>query len=134
MEKPQDQDVARRHNGLRWLRKILFTFWICRILLLVLMGVAQVASVYWISQEVNMKGAVLASLIVTVLFAVLCISSDAVSMLLLGRDALEPRAFLVMQGVETTLWTGVIVVQITAAISTSTKSRSFLTWLISGVL
>lgn len=98
------------------------------------MGVAQVASVYWISQEVNMKGAVLASLIVTVLFAVLCISSDAVSMLLLGRDALEPRAFLVMQGVETTLWTGVIVVQITAAISTSTKSRSFLTWLISGVL
>lgn len=125
--------LGTRSNA-RWLRRILFPFWICRILLLVVMSVAQVATVYWISQELDIKGAVLASLIVVVLFAVLCISMDSISLILLGRDALTPRGFFTLQCSETLLWTGVVGAQIAAGLRASSNSRSFLPWLVSAIL
>jgi hypothetical protein len=134
MEKPNERFLHGTKTEFRWLRKVLLPFWVCRILLLVMMAVAQIASVYWISQELDIKGSVLASLVVVVLFAVLCVSMDAVSMILLGRNALKPIAFLVIQAIETTLWTGLIVVEIINAVETSSKRRNFLIWFIAGVL
>jgi hypothetical protein len=134
MEKPSEKFFLGTKTELRWLRKVLLPFWVCRILLLVMMGVAQIASVYWISQELDIKGSVLASLVVGVLFAVLCVSGDAVSMILLGRNALTPGAFLGFQVVETTLWTGVMIVEAIDAVETRSKRRNFLIWLIAGVL
>jgi hypothetical protein len=98
------------------------------------MGVAYIASIYWVSQEVDIRGGVLAATIVVILLAVLCISLDAVTMILLARDALKPSAFLIVQIAETTIWTAVIAMEVMAAIKTSSKTRSFLSWFISVVL
>ena len=115
MEKPDDRTMGEKAKS-QWLRRILFSFWICRILLLVVMSVAQIASVYWISQELDIRGTVLASLIVVVLFAVFCISLDAICMILLGRNALTPKSFLATQVLETFLWTVIVGVEVMAAI------------------
>ena len=98
------------------------------------MSVAQIATVYWVSQEVDLQGLVLASLIVVVLFTVLCISMDAVSLILLGRDSLMLKVFLSVQSVEALLWTALVGVQIAAGLETSNKNLIFLTWLISAIL
>ena len=134
MEKPCERAPFASKANTQWLRRILFPFWICRILLLVVMSVAQIATVYWVSQEVDLQGLVLASLIVVVLFTVLCISMDAVSLILLGRDSLMLKVFLSVQSVEALLWTALVGVQIAAGLETSNKNLIFLTWLISAIL
>jgi hypothetical protein len=134
MEKSDEMTLLGTKIESQWLKRILFPFWICRCLLLLLMGVAYIASIYWVSQEVDIRGGVLAATIVVILLAVLCISLDAVTMILLARDALKPSAFLIVQIAETTIWTAVIAMEVMAAIKTSSKTRSFLSWFISVVL
>jgi len=132
MEKSEENLLLGSKTNAQWIKRILVPFWICRILLLVIMGVAQIATVYWISQESDIRGIVLASLVVIVLFVALCVSVDAISLILLMRRSLTPEAFLVLQSIETLLWTGVLAVQIMAAFKST--SRSFLTWFISAIL
>jgi hypothetical protein len=134
MEKSDEFTLLGTKIESQWLKRILFPFWICRCLLLLLMGVAYIASIYWVSQEVDIRGGVLAATIVVILLAVLCISLDAVMMILLARDALKPSAFLIVQIAETTIWTAVIAMEVMTAIKTSSKTRSFLSWFISIVL
>jgi hypothetical protein len=134
MEKSDDQTLLGTKSESRWLKRILLPFWICRCILLVLMGVAYLTSIYWISQEADIQGGVLAATIVVILLGVLCISLDAVTMILLARDALKPSAFLIIQIVEVVIWTDVIALQVVVAVKTSSKGRSFLTWLISIIL
>lgn len=98
------------------------------------MGIAYIASIYWIGQETNIRGGTLAITIVVILLAVLCISLDAVSLILLARDALKPSAFLYVQIAQSIVWTAVIALEIVAAFETSSKSRNFLSWFISVIL
>jgi hypothetical protein len=134
MEKPDERTLLGTKSESQWLKRVLFPFWICRSLLLLLMGIAYIVSIYWTSQEMDIRGGVLTATIIIILLAVLCISLDVVTIILLARNALKPSALLVVQIVETTIWTVNIVLEVVAAIKTSSKSRNFLGWFISAVL
>lgn len=92
---PAEGAIVAPTEETKWLKRVLFPFWICRILLLVLMATAYIAAMYWIGQEVEVRGGLLAATILVVLLCVLCVSLDLASMMLLAQHALKPLPFLV---------------------------------------
>ncbi len=134
MEKPEERTLLGTKSESQWLKRVLFPFWICRCLLLLLMGIGSIISIYWTSQEMNIQGGVFTATIIIILLTVLCISLDVVTMILLARNALKLSALLVVQIVETTIWTAIIALEVVATIKTSSKGRYFLSWFISVIL